>query len=72
VLICLCNGISDKRIRACAENGGCSVAEVYRNHGCQPRCGKCIPYIREILQEAAPGSGEQPAFVEGAVAAPSD
>jgi len=68
VLVCLCNALSDKHIRACA--GQCSVSEVYRQCGCQPQCGKCAGHIRDILREhQAPAAGDG-AFLEGAAAHP--
>ena len=51
--VCLCNGLTDRDVRNSAESGGCSVAMVYRSHGCEPQCGKCVPYIRQMLREQA-------------------
>ena len=48
--ICLCNGLTDRDIRARCE-GGYSVAMVYRSLGCEPQCGKCVPYVRQMLRE---------------------
>ena len=48
--ICLCNGLTDRDIRARCECG-CSVAMVYRSLGCEPQCGKCVPYVRQMLRE---------------------
>lgn len=53
--ICLCNGLTDRDVRNSAE-GGCSVAMVYRALGCEPRCGKCVPFVRQMLREAAPAA----------------
>jgi bacterioferritin-associated ferredoxin len=54
--VCLCNGFTDKQVRAAGS--GCSVAGVYRSLGVQPRCGKCVPMVREILQEGQGGRGD--------------
>jgi bacterioferritin-associated ferredoxin len=48
--ICLCNGLTDREIRAKCDNGG-SVAMVYRSLGCEPQCGKCVPFVRQMLRE---------------------
>ena len=53
--ICLCNGLTDRDVRNSAE-GDCSVAMVYRALGCEPRCGKCVPFVRQMLREAAPAA----------------
>jgi bacterioferritin-associated ferredoxin len=49
--ICLCNAITDRDVRAHGAGGNCSVAMVYRALGCQPQCGKCVPYIRQLLRQ---------------------
>jgi bacterioferritin-associated ferredoxin len=53
--ICLCNGITERDVlRHTAED--CSVAMVYRACGAEPRCGKCVPYIRDMIRrDEAPG-----------------
>jgi bacterioferritin-associated ferredoxin len=34
-------------------------AMVYRSLGCEPQCGKCVPYVRQMLrqQTAQPEAG---------------
>jgi bacterioferritin-associated ferredoxin len=49
--VCLCNGLTDRDVRNCAEDGCSSVAMVYRSLGCAPQCGKCVPYVRQMLRE---------------------
>ena len=51
--ICLCNALTDRDVRANCEDGS-SVAMVYRSLGCEPQCGKCVPFVRQMLREAAP------------------
>jgi len=48
--ICLCNGLTDRDVRANCESG-CSVAMVYRALGCEPQCGKCVPFVRQMLRQ---------------------
>jgi bacterioferritin-associated ferredoxin len=54
--ICLCNGINDRDARRAAEAADGSVAQVYRGLGCAPKCGKCVPVMRELLDELAGGT----------------
>jgi bacterioferritin-associated ferredoxin len=61
--ICLCNALTDRDVRAQAEDGR-SVAMVYRACGCQPQCGKCVPLVREMLRES--GELAAAAVAEGA------
>jgi bacterioferritin-associated ferredoxin len=48
--VCLCNAITDREFCAHAADEGCTVAAVYRSLGTKPRCGKCVPYVRQLLQ----------------------
>jgi bacterioferritin-associated ferredoxin len=49
--ICLCNGITDRDIHRAAEMCDGSVAQIYRDLGCAPKCGKCVPVVREMIAE---------------------
>ena len=53
--VCLCNGITDGEIRRHASAAVCTPGAVYRAKGVAPRCGKCIPMLRSILEEARAG-----------------
>ena len=50
--VCLCNRITDGEIRRHASTAVCTPGAVYRARGVAPRCGKCVPMLRSILQEA--------------------
>ena len=50
--ICLCNGITDREIRACAEEGACSLGDLECCLGVGTCCGKCKPAAKEILDES--------------------
>jgi len=52
--ICLCNGFTDGKVRLVAERGECKVADVYKALGCKPKCGKCVPFVRDLIRAAAP------------------
>ncbi|MCS6920647.1 MAG: (2Fe-2S)-binding protein [Elioraea sp.] len=49
MLICLCNALSDRAIRAAAEEGATCCKGVWERCGCRPDCGQCGAAIREIL-----------------------
>ena len=53
--ICLCNGITDRDVRRVAAAGSPTVAQLYRALGCAPQCGKCVPVVRQMLDEAKTG-----------------
>ncbi len=50
MIICLCNAINDKMLEGAIASGVGSVCDVFRQAGCRPQCGKCVPEIRETLQ----------------------
>ena len=54
--VCLCNGLTDRDIRRVAGPANGKVAQVYRALGCAPRCGQCVPVVREMLDDG-PGLG---------------
>jgi bacterioferritin-associated ferredoxin len=47
--VCLCNAITDNEFHAHAKGEG-TVSAVYRSLGRKPECGKCVPYVRQLLQ----------------------
>lgn len=62
VYICLCNGFTDLQVRRSVEAMGCSVAQVYKALGGTPKCGKCVPIVRDMLKNGAlPTDREAPA-----------
>lgn len=46
--VCLCNGFTDRQVRTVAEKKS-TVSTIYRRLGCRPQCGKCVPFVREML-----------------------
>ncbi len=52
--ICICNGITDRAIRECAEGGSCSMRDLECALGVGVSCGRCREAAAEILQESAP------------------
>ena len=53
--ICLCNALTESDMHPHTAGGDCSVSMVYRACGCQPKCGKCVPFVRRMLREGAEG-----------------
>ncbi len=46
--LCICNAITDRQARS-HRSASCSVAAFYRALGVKPKCGKCVPLVREML-----------------------
>ena len=51
--VCVCNAISDREVRACAEGECSTVAMAYRSLGKPPKCGKCVPLMRRLVRQIA-------------------
>jgi bacterioferritin-associated ferredoxin len=51
--VCLCNAITDRDFRAHVEDASCTVSIVYRSLGKKPQCGKCVPFVRQLLRQTA-------------------
>jgi bacterioferritin-associated ferredoxin len=49
--VCLCNCLTDRDIRRAAGAAAGSVSQVYRALGCAPQCGKCVPVVRQMVDE---------------------
>ncbi len=49
--VCVCNAITDREVRASAACDACTVSGIYRALGRQPKCGKCVPLVRQLLRQ---------------------
>ncbi len=58
--VCLCNAITDSDFRAGVADQNCTVSTVYRSLGTKPRCGKCVPYVRQLLRQMVEMPHPQP------------
>lgn len=53
MIVCVCNGLSERDVRTVVERDpGVGVGDVYRRLGCRVSCGKCVPYVAELVQVA--------------------
>jgi bacterioferritin-associated ferredoxin len=49
--ICVCNAITDRDVRAQAKIKCETVAAIYGSLGAKPKCGKCVPLVRQLLRQ---------------------
>lgn len=69
MILCVCNGLSERDIRTAALScRGSTVGCVYRCLGCRVRCGKCVPYVADVAREAM-AAGERAAPARAAAEA---
>lgn len=56
--VCICNALNESAVRTALESGGpgTSVAGIYRQLGCTPKCGRCVEGMRSYLDAAGCGS----------------
>jgi bacterioferritin-associated ferredoxin len=58
--VCLCNAITDRDFRAQVAVEYSTVSTVYRSLGTEPRCGKCVPYVKQLLRQMVEVSEPRP------------
>lgn len=51
MLVCLCKGVSDKKIRSAVENGASNVKQVMSTCHAGKDCGACICTVRDIIRQ---------------------
>ena len=49
MVVCVCNAIKERDVRAAARGGASSAYQAYRALGCQAKCGQCVPFARAII-----------------------
>ena len=54
--ICLCNGITEREIRARAADGASTLADLELCLGVGAGCGRCKPAANEVLNESRSNS----------------
>lgn len=57
--VCLCHGFTERQVKAAIEEGGAgSTAAVYKHFSCAPRCGKCVPFVRDMVKATGKAEAE--------------
>ena len=52
MFVCICNALREKELAAAAGGGARTVADVFRRCGRRPQCGKCLPDIAQMIEDA--------------------
>lgn len=50
MIVCLCEGISDKEVRRCIVAGACSLRQIRKACGAGSGCGLCRPFLRQMIE----------------------
>ncbi len=51
MLVCLCTGVSDRKIRRLVREGAASPREVARACGAGASCGGCRPAVQALIEQ---------------------
>ncbi len=49
--VCICNALKDRELAA-ASGDARNVSEVFKRCGRRPQCGKCLPDIAQMIDDA--------------------
>jgi bacterioferritin-associated ferredoxin len=65
MIVCVCNCLREGACREVACRPECrSLASLYKGLGARVRCGRCIPHMQALLDEAKRGGEEHCACAE--------
>jgi bacterioferritin-associated ferredoxin len=56
MILCICQGVSDRDVTAAVERGATTVSDVRRQCGAGTDCGACVADIKALLADARPCS----------------
>lgn len=54
--VCVCHAFTDKQVKKVLEEGARTTAGVYKSLGHRVQCGKCVPYVRGMVEEHRQGA----------------
>ncbi|MEH3106036.1 MAG: (2Fe-2S)-binding protein [Sphingomonas fennica] len=51
MVVCVCNAIREHDVRRAARSGCVTPCAAYASLGRRPRCGQCVSFAREIIEQ---------------------
>lgn len=51
MLVCLCKGVSDKKIRWLVQNGATGLRDVMSTCKAGSDCGSCVCQVKDLIEE---------------------
>jgi bacterioferritin-associated ferredoxin len=51
MIVCICNRITEKDVRAAARAGAATPECAYSQLGCEVQCGCCLDYAQDVIDE---------------------
>ncbi|VAV94153.1 hypothetical protein MNBD_ALPHA04-1549 [hydrothermal vent metagenome] len=50
MVVCVCNAIKEKELRAAVHSGTDKPSQVYAQLGRKPKCGQCLSFAQSIIR----------------------
>jgi bacterioferritin-associated ferredoxin len=50
MVVCVCNAIKEKDLRAALRSGAYRPSQVYAQLGRKPKCGQCLAFAQTIIK----------------------
>lgn len=70
MIVCVCNNVSDRKIRQAVDDGVTTMTELRAEFGVGACCGKCHSCAKQVLRDALEEAGSvQPIMMFGALVA---
>ncbi len=66
MIVCLCEGVSDRRVRETINTGAKDIKCIGDECGAGTGCGMCRPQLRRMLKEAANNGHHRPTSTQRA------
>jgi bacterioferritin-associated ferredoxin len=51
MVVCLCKGVSDKKVRWLVQNGAATLRDVMTSCKAGTDCGSCVCQLKQIIEE---------------------
>ena len=55
MIVCMCNVIRCRDVKAAAQNGAADVPSVFKACGAKPKCGRCFEEAARMIGAPVPG-----------------
>ena len=61
MIVCVCNAIREEQLRTATRHGASSPGSAYARLGCKAKCGTCLPFARQIIEDERARAEQLPA-----------
>jgi len=62
MIVCVCNNVSDRKIRQAVDSGMTTMAEMRTQLDVGTCCGKCHSCAKQVLRECLDNQAQMPVF----------